>query len=354
MFKFAKKFKTMKKYSFIILFLSLCQIKAQTLTSSSHNPVAGDVFTYKKYDSTATIPKQMGANQTWNFSNCITSTSSPNQYIFVNPSSVPSSSMFPNCNLVIDYLGGDYDFIKTTPNSYELHGSISGTMSVFKLTDPLVTINYPFSMGSLHNDVASGNGTINSLPATISATLNVSGTGTGSVILPGNTTISNILQTIGNGTTVVLINVGFGNATLTVRDKGYYYYSANVKQSIIEVTYSSSTIQVPLSTPTIQNTYKIDVNHNVLTGLNDHNFEATFQIFPNPGSNFFVVNLSNFNNEICTIEIYNSAGVLTKKQNLGRENEINALIDVTDLPVGLYLVKTNLGERQSIRKFIKN
>lgn len=345
----------MKKNCFISFFslLGLGLLNAQNLTSTVHNPVAGDVFTTKSFDSTAVLPKQTGSGQTWNFSNCITSTNSPVTSTYVNVASVPSASMFSGCNIVLDKGSGNYDFYQTSPSSLTLLGVKNGTSSTIVFTNPLTFITFPFSMGNSHSDLAAGNMTINTFTGTINYNWTINGTGTGNLILPGNIIVSNILQSMGSATVSQLLNVGFGNATITLNQKNYFYHSANIKQAILEITYTSSTIQIPFGTPTVQTGFNITVNNNILTGLNENNFEATFQIFPNPGKNYFNVSLTNNSKDNCTIEILNGAGIMVRKINLGNDSEINSTIDISELPDGIYMVKTNLGTRQSVRKLIK-
>jgi len=47
------------------------------------------------------------------------------------------------------------------------------------------------------------------------------------------------------------------------------------------------------------------------TGLNDKNFDATFQIFPNPAKDQFHVNLTNTSLQNGSLDIYNSIGAFS-------------------------------------------
>jgi hypothetical protein len=347
-----------KLYSIFALAVSgTAMVYGQSITYATHAPVAGDVFTTKSYDSTAAVPKQTGANQTWNFSSCLTSTDSPTSSTFVSASSVPASSMFPGTNIVEDLGGGYYSFQKTSTSSYEYLGSKNGTTSTIILTNSLIYINFPFSMGSSMSDNAAGTLTLNTGSSTFTGTIQYSitqnGTGTGNVILPGGNNISNILQVTTSYSMSQLVNIGFGNATVTIKGKAYNYFASGIKQAVLTVDYSTSTVQIPFGTPTVNTGFSADVNNNLITGLNELNFEAGFQIFPNPGKDYFSVNLSNPDRNECVIHIYNASGTLVKEISLGNNAEVNEKVDISHLTPGIYLVKTNLGERQSVRKLIK-
>jgi len=347
-----------KLYSIFALAVSgTAMVYGQSITYATHAPVAGDVFTTKSYDSTAAVPKQTGANQTWNFSSCLTSTDSPISSTFVSASSVPASSMFPGANIVEDSGGGKYSFQKTSTSSYEILGTKEGTFSTIIYTNSLVYMNFPFSMGSSMSDNAAGTFYLNTGSGTYTGTIQYSitqnGTGTGNVILPGGNNISNILQVTTSYSYNILLNIGLGNVTVTVKGKSYNYFASGIKQAVLTVDYSTITQQYPLSTPTVQSGFGADVNNNLITGLNELNFEAGFQIFPNPGKDYFSVNLSNPDRSECVIHIYNSSGTLVKEISLGNNAEVNERVDISHLTPGIYLVKTNLGERQSVRKLIK-
>jgi len=265
--------------------------------------------------------------------------------------------MFPGTNIVEDSGGGNYNFQKTSTSSYELLGSKDGTTSTVIFTNSLVYTNFPFFMGSSMSDNAAATLTLNNGSSTFTGTIQYSitqnGTGTGNVILPGGNNISNILQVTTSYSISQLLNVGIGNATITAKGKSYNYFASGTKQSVLTVDYSTSTLQIPFSTPTVQSGFSADVNNNLITGLNELNFEAGFQIFPNPGKDYFSVNLSNPDRNECVIHIYNASGALVKEISLGNNADVNERVDISHLTPGIYLVKTNLGERQSVRKLIK-
>jgi hypothetical protein len=104
--------------------------------------------------------------------------------------------------------------------------------------------------------------------------------------------------------------------------------------------------------PTVTTTAKIEVNNNVFTGLNDKNFDATFQIFPNPATDQFHVNLTNNSLENGTMDIFNSIGQLVSHVELGNEPTIQKTISLNQYKSGIYIVKTSLGNRTSTRKLI--
>lgn len=91
--------------------------------------------------------------------------------------------------------------------------------------------------------------------------------------------------------------------------------------------------------------YLDDVNFDFDTNNNISESQG-FSIYPNPTSEYFVVNLGENSNS--TIEIIDMQGRIVKSVELS--NSISR-IDVSDISVGVYIVKTNI-EGQSAKKLI--
>lgn len=96
----------------------------------------------------------------------------------------------------------------------------------------------------------------------------------------------------------------------------------------------------------------IKLNNAVITGINDLNFDATFNIFPNPAKDYVNVKLQNEANANCKIQIVNSIGQIAQEIDLGSDSEITRNISVSNLNSGIYIVKTTLGDKVSVRKLI--
>ncbi|MBL7917949.1 MAG: T9SS type A sorting domain-containing protein [Bacteroidia bacterium] len=97
---------------------------------------------------------------------------------------------------------------------------------------------------------------------------------------------------------------------------------------------------------------RIQVNNDAIANINEVNFEANFDMYPNPANENFSIHFNNGNNEEGSVEIYNELGLLTKRVDLGNESVIKANISVSDFKPGVYFVKTTIGDRTSSRKLI--
>jgi hypothetical protein len=74
-----------------------------------------------------------------------------------------------------------------------------------------------------------------------------------------------------------------------------------------------------------------------------------FSLYPNPATDFIVIDLKNEKTENTKIEIYNELGALCKSLNLNLEGKV----DIKDLAVGVYFMKIKLDNELITKKFIK-
>ncbi len=319
---------------------------AQTiLTQAFNEPVIGDVNTQQLYDSAAVLPNTMGTGQTWNFST-LTPNGSNESISYISPvSSGPNSASFPTATMA-DFDGVDfYNYYESNTNNIAIIGFEDPNV-LLVLSDPMAVGAFPFGIGSTFTDVAAGTCTAMALggaTGVASGTTTVTGTGSGHLMLPGGTYLTNVLQVTSR--TKIDISISGGLVTLNNDGVEYTYYDSQ-KFPVLSVAYTTVTGSFPSYSADIK------INSNLITGLNDMNFGADFSIFPNPAKNNFNVKLSNTANALCKMEIVNSIGALVRSVDLGNGSVISQNISVSDLAPGIYMVKTTLGNKVSARKLV--
>ncbi|MCE3228088.1 MAG: secreted fungalysin-like metallopeptidase [Bacteroidetes bacterium] len=308
---------------------------AQTLTQAANEAIIGDSWTNKGWDSVGTVPKTTGAGQLWDFSAFTQNTVVINS-TYQATTSVAGASSFPGATIAENLGGGNYNLYKSAGSNWEMLGSITSAGNI-TYTNSSIMAQWPIAMGYSVTDQFAG-----SLAgvAALNGTITTEGTGTGTVNFPGGTTLSNVLQVR------VKNNVSVPSIFTTIVSTEYYYYHASLKFPIVRVIYQLT------SGAQNSNVKTIDINQAIVTGLNDKNFEATFQIFPNPAKDNFNVNLSNPSNENGVIEIYNAIGQVVNTINLGNDSQLKTNVSISGLNSGIYIVKTSLGAKTSSRRLI--
>lgn len=347
----------MKKIYFTLLALAAFAFaNAQlTLTKATNEPATGDLTIKKGYDSVGVIPKNTGAGLVWNFGAYTqnTVTSSTNYSL---ASAAPESSLFPLANLVEYSSSGDKLFWRsaTTPTTqFELMGLyVSAGVELNLTQDPAILAIWPVSMGSSITDVGTGTLSLGTSTGIVTNTVNNVASGTGTVILPGNVSFQNMLQVKSTQTLYATGGSGMGSFTISIRSTDYNYYHSSQKYPLLVVSYENQ-VQSSILGPTVTTKASVEVNNAVFTGLNDKNFEATFQIFPNPAKNAFNVELTNDGLNTGTIEIYNATGQLVEAISLGNASLLKRSVEIEHYAPGLYFVKTTIGTKTSTRKLIK-
>jgi hypothetical protein len=342
----------MKKLYFSITALFFAgAVQSQTLTLAANEPTVGDVNTTRYYDSIGVVPKNTGANQSWNFGTYTLNPAAQVVKNFTTAASVPSSSIFPGTTLVEIAGNGDRNYWKSasTPTTqFELLGIDQPSGVLLNFTNSAVAAIWPVTFGSTLTDVSSGTVMVGS-SGSMNSTISVEGTGTGTITLPGGLVFSNILQVRTMHT--ITLTIGGGPATASIISTTYDYYHSSQKFPMLTVAYETE-VQSSGGTPTVTLTNKIKGNKMVLTGLNDMNFEAAFQIFPNPAKGAFQVNLDNASRETGSIIIYDHTGKAVRHIILENDLVIRKHIGLQGLSAGIYVVKTSLGNRSSARKLV--
>lgn len=323
---------------------------AQTLTQASNEPVVGDIHKAMSYDTTNAIPRNTGAGQHWDFSSLTAQTGGLTTTTFVAASSVPGASLFAGATLAEDDGAGDYNFYKSSssPSQFEMLGVYSpGPPSVvFNFTNSATQYSWPMSYGSTFSD--SFGGTVSGYISGSSAgNATVTVTGNGTITMPGGVSFGNVLQvtTIRVSTTTITSPISGVETTLS---KQYDYFEPTQKFPVMTVAIDIN------NDPSTGSDTSITVagNQIITVGINDRNFNSEYAIYPNPAKDNITVKLSNASNNNCAIEIYNLTGQLVRTANLGTASAIENKVSLSGLGSGLYIVKTQLGDKVSSRRLI--
>lgn len=314
-----------------------------SLTKAFNEPVLGNVNATETFDSVAVLNNSTGSNQVWNFS-ALTSSSVTGVGTFTTVASTPNGSNYVGATIVEDDGQGGFTYYKATATQYEVVG-IEDPNIVLNFTNTGIVAIWPVTMGYSNTDLFSGSAAVQgTLTGTADGTVTTLGSGTGTLIIPGGASFTNILQVKTHQK--VELNLGFGFVTATVQVTDYNYYHGTQKFPLLTVSYNDAQGAFSNTSATIK------INNAVITGINDHNFDATFNIFPNPAKDFVNVKLQNVANVNCKIQIVNSIGQIAQEIDLGNDSEITRNISVSNLNSGIYMVKTTLGDKVSVRKLI--
>ena len=349
--------KRMKKLYTLILSITLFSgvTKAQlTLTKSFNEPVLGNIVTRNGFDSlsSAPIPKNAGASQTWNFS-AFTTNTVVDVSTYTTVASTPDASSYPSATIAEDDGNGGYTYFQSTASAFELNGiADAGVGLIITFTNNATAAQWPIAFNYSNNDTYAGTISLSTYSGTVNGTITTTAPGNGVVMLPGSQTFSNCLQVKAVNTLKGTINgTPVGTVTLNIVSTDYTYYSSSQKFPIITVAYSKQTIS-SIAGPTVTSSAATKINSAVYAGINELTLDNAISVYPNPASSFVNVDLSNKAGQNVSVEIYNQLGQCIRKENFGNAAEIKASINTSEIPKGLYFVQTKVGSKSVTKKLI--
>ncbi|MBA2611677.1 MAG: T9SS type A sorting domain-containing protein [Bacteroidetes bacterium] len=322
------------------------------LTKAFNEPVIGNVNISTRFDSIAALNNNFGPNTLWDFSTLTTNTSvATSSYVPV--AGTPSASTYPNATFA-EYDGvSGYMYWKsaTSPTTQtELLGIEQPSISINLNSNSAIAAIWPITFGYNKTDAFSGTAAVQTPTANISGTatgnIKTLGSGTGTVVLPGGMTFTNVLQV--TATQTINANLAFGFVTATIVSTTYQYYHSSQKFPIITVSYQTTSGAFSGNAGTIR------INNNIFTGIHEATQNFNFSVYPNPATTNLNVALTNKKAENVSVMITNNIGQVVKTVSLGNSTDINSQIDLTGLNSGIYFVKTTIGNAASSKKLIVN
>lgn len=96
------------------------------------------------------------------------------------------------------------------------------------------------------------------------------------------------------------------------------------------------------------NTTDLSFIQPTILSINEPNLNSNIIVYPNPTSDIIYLELGEFQNEVTNIYFYNALG-----QNIKNETTIGDEIDISSFPNGLYFIELQFGNKQIVKKVIK-
>lgn len=328
-------------------FLMATAGKAQiTLLNVWHEPQDGNQHGVRLYDSTGAIPKTTGMGQAWDFSQMVMQSTPASVVNFMAAASVPSASLFTGATVVGDHGSNSYSYYKTSASQLEMLGTWSSTGTTM-YSDSRKEMIWPTTSGTTYTDTFAATKSTSTMTTSITGSLTSLASGFGMLELPGGAIFDSVLQ-IRYDKMTMLGDTGAAPNNTTMISTVYKYISGKQRFPLVTVTYNSWSD----TTNTMMKNYMVEINYLVAVGINDYNFDAGFAIYPNPAKTQINFSLSNPQFEQCEVHIYNMTGQEVKQVNLGNSATIAENVNIEGIQAGIYVVRTHLGNKTSVRKLI--
>lgn len=308
----------------LILVIGLSSKGQLILTKAANAPIPGYSSCIICYDSTTTIPKMSGINKVWNFTSFVNG-GNCTPLTYTTASSSPSANLFPSSNLSIKEFSTSFNFWNSQ-NSFLNHvgnvdTSSGGDKTIY--SDPMTWMVWPFKMGDSNSDSYGATRTVSSLTANINGNIEISATGSGTVLMPGGKKYTNCLQVIRTFTRVV----ASASSTTTLRSNIYEYWSNLYRSPVIAITYGYITATGPVVG------YSIDVNNLAEVGIDENELiEKGFIVYPNPVKEKLTIVFKD-KTTAEELELFDVSG-----RSVLKETDSNSL-NTSSLSGGIYILK---------------
>ncbi|MCE3227110.1 MAG: hypothetical protein K0S32_1661, partial [Bacteroidetes bacterium] len=275
-----------------------------------------DILKFINCNTVSVNEGNAGANQTWNFSNLISSNDTITEWM-VLPSTVPNASLYPSSNLVEKYSDGRYVFIDKTTTQNLLVGYSETNLDI-KYPDPVLSAQRPVTFGSIFTDTFTSNFVANSYNFSGGGTVTINADAYGTLILP-NGTYSNVLRI---STTQIQVDTLIQFAiTSTTTIKITTWFDANHNSALLKIdsvgspSFSQKRVHYLLSESAV--------------GIKEGTQQESLRFYPNPASKEISIHAD----ESGACDFYNVAGQKVKTVQL--ERGVNK-ITISELESGKY------------------
>jgi hypothetical protein len=330
--------------TFLILFS--IGLNAQiTLTYENHSLVPD--YTHKTQYVENVSPGSSGENQIWDFTNFACNKLKTTE--IYNASETKDNNKFPMANIaVLD--DNNYFYFKIDEFSNEYYGLITSN-AVITFEKPIIKMVYPFTYGDKVEGDFFGEGLYyGELISNVSGTYEVSSDAYGTLLLPNNVSVENVLR-------VKSVNHIFETAceTTEIINEKYLWYSADSRLPIMVVIINTK-ITGNNTTVTNNGYYNENAFQTHLEQANSDLLEYSLNIYPNPFVD--IVNISyNIEKEAdVSVEIFNSLGqkieTLVKNEKQIGFKSINYNVNKKAFAVGNYFVKIIIDDKIITKKII--
>lgn len=335
----------MKKFYLAIAGLAVMNISnAQiTLTGATSNPVLGQMNTIHTYDATTMTEGPAGANVTWDFST-IASQSSASSTV-VAPNTLTYGAPFLSTSDIAWGDGNSEAYYEANANKQSIVGIVQGANDIVDnyVTNPREFLVYPLSYGTVYNETFSGtqDNNIAQIQMIRSGTITIEADAHGSLIMPYGT-LNNVLRVKIH---TVYSDEFMGSVIATYDDLLYLWYNLNTKHWLL--SYDVFDLS---GTQTIISGYYLDP---LLVGVDEEaNFGTSLMVYPNPASD--QVNVEYQLQKGADVNIIVTDLLGKQVMQIHRENNMQGahkeILDVSDLPTGMYIVSLASGDEVITRK----
>lgn len=320
---------------------------AQTFTVSNV-PVVGQTDNISYADNANTITAgSSGSGVTWDFSSVADSATGTLTYI--DPSTSTFASAFPTATLASTTDGSNYTVFKVG-SDYELMGVASSAGNVVYYNSEKFG-TFPID-GTVQTDSFYANITLSGIPGKRKGQVTTQVDGTGTLILPGPVSISNVLRLKITESYKDSVNAFGTPITILTTTTTWQYIAYTENYPRFQLRRQTSVSSVTGATNTSSAFYA--TSH--VVGIKENLSASQVSLYPNPAHGLANVRVNIPVSGEGSIALYNSLGQMVRTFYSGSVNagEASYVLDLNGIAPGMYFLKLQAGEERVTRKLVIN
>ncbi len=338
----------MKKIYLILLGIAISAfiLNGQiSLNYSTHRIIAGDSHDFKFANNTS--EGVSGNNIIWDYSGLKYNGKTLTSHM-LNPANIDKSNEIPQANTIIEEFG-NYFYFNVENNIMEQYGAVSCN-TITKYDKPFLKLKFPFTYGDKATGDYSGIQLSNNSQVPVKGTYEVESDGYGTLILPGNITIDNVLRVKQTRT------IDYGNNSENLTETTYRWYSSNVRYPLLVIIKYKTSQKEYISQTAVYAHAGEQLKS--ATSIPPVNADLDLQVFPNPYNDKLTINYAIQKSGKVKIELYDNEGKLIntivniKKQDAGNYN-LTLSAGKLGTKAGIYYVRATFNDNSIIKKIIK-
>lgn len=330
--------------------------QAQTWDSTNEPAIDASTIMYAVDSLAPNYANLTGAGQTWDYSQVAGYADNSKVVSILDASESMYAADFPGSTRIMDIPGYIQTFQTVSSTEKQTQGFILpidgfGDAIISFSTDNQKSLEYPASQGDSFMDEFSGTFTfgMDSQPASGEAFVSVDGSGT--LILAGGVSHTDVLRIHTIDTTYTAIDAGLGIPLSVMIVRNQFDYVKASASAFPLFSHNLATVFVTgLPDPTTLGVVLSSENPTTFVGTNELTKQASFNVYPNPSNGEVFITVPTVD-ESTTITIYDAIG---QQVHVVKATSTTTTISLNNEPKGVYFIRmTSSGEQKTAKLVLK-